>query len=136
MKRFLKDQAGITLIEILVSIAILGIIMAMNMQLLQDMIRGSARQNAIVTTQFETTLGLEMMRTDVGAAGLGLADAIGGISYTEVVSTSMPAFQYNDATANVPRALVHSNDGSTGAPVAQNYIANSDYLGHQINSGR
>lgn len=128
MKRFLKDQGGITLIEILISIVVLGIIMAMNTQLLQDMIRGSARQNAIVTTQFETTLGLEIMRTDIGTAGLGLADDISGILYSEAVSTSTTAFQYNDATINVPRALVHSNDGSTGAPAADNYIVNSDYL--------
>ena len=114
-----------TLIEILVAIAILGIIMAMHSQLLQNMIRGSARQNAIVTTQFETTLGLEIMRTDIEAAGLGLADDISGVSYAEAVST--PASSYNDATANVPRALVHNNDGSSGGAPAS-YISNSDYL--------
>jgi prepilin-type N-terminal cleavage/methylation domain-containing protein len=129
MRKFMrKDQNGFTLIEVLVAIAILGIIMVMNAQLMQDLIRGSSRQNAIVTTQFETALGLELMRTDIENAGFGLADDISGISYIEVDATETPAFQYNDATANVPRALVHSNNGSTGAPAAQNYIANSDYL--------
>ena len=123
-----KDQNGFTLIEILVAITILGIIMLMNTQLMQNLLQGSARQNAIVTTQFETALGLELMRTDIENAGFGLADDINGIIYTEADAASVPAFQYNDAPTNVPRALVHSNDGSTGAPAAQHYIANSDYL--------
>jgi prepilin-type N-terminal cleavage/methylation domain-containing protein len=123
-----KNQNGFTLIEVLVAIAILGIIMLMNTQLMQDLIRGSVRQNAIVMTQFETALGLELMRTDIENAGFGLADDISGISYTEVDATSTPAFQYNDATTAVPRALVHSNDGYTGSSAGQGYIHNSDYL--------
>ncbi len=126
MKRYLKGTEGISLIEILVSIAILGIIMAMNTQLLQHMITGSTRQNTIANTQYETTLGLELMRSDIEGAGYGLADDISGISYTE--ATVAPSSLYNDASTNVPRALVHSNNGSTGTVAGDHYLTDSDYL--------
>lgn len=126
MKGYLRGTKGISLIEVLVSITILGIIMAMNTQLLQNMIGGSARQNAIANTQYETTLGFELMRSDVEGAGYGLADDISGISYDE--AKVMPASQYNDASLNAPRALVHSNNGSTGAAAGGHYLPNSDYL--------
>jgi prepilin-type N-terminal cleavage/methylation domain-containing protein len=124
-----KNQRGFTLIEVLVAIAILGIIMVMNAQLMQDLIRGSARQNAIVTTQFETALGLELMRTDMENAGFGLPDDISGIPpYSEALNA--PENLYNDGGTLTPepRALVHSNNGYTGSSAGQGYIQNSDYL--------
>jgi prepilin-type N-terminal cleavage/methylation domain-containing protein len=129
-KSYLGSQSGLTMIEVLIALGVLAIIMAMNSQLLTDMIRGSTRENAIVTTQMETTLGLEIMRTDIGNAGLGLPDNM-PVSYTEAASVETVAALFNDnATAvpgGVPRALIHSNNDAT--PVGPlPYIPNSDYL--------
>ncbi|MHB8110179.1 MAG: prepilin-type N-terminal cleavage/methylation domain-containing protein, partial [Syntrophorhabdaceae bacterium] len=114
---------GFSLIEILIAIGILAIIMAMNSQLLQDFVRMQTQQNVIVTNQFETTIGLEMLRNDVSSAGFGLADSFRsppGI-YTEAAVN--PALQFNSAP-NVPLPLNHGNDVSGFA----GYAANSDYL--------
>ena len=122
-----KKHAGFTLIEILIGIAILGIVMLMNSTLLQEMMRGTRQQSAIAATQFETSLGLEMLRTDLASAGYGLIDEIQAtVLYNE--ATSLPAQLFNDNTSpsRIPRALVHSNDVS--AYSAAGYLANSDYL--------
>jgi prepilin-type N-terminal cleavage/methylation domain-containing protein len=115
-------ESGFTLLEILIAIAILGIIMAMNSTLLEQMIRGTRQQGSIAASQFETALGLEIFRNDLANAGYGLPDAFSGtISYSE--STSVPAQQFNDGSSAVPRAIVHNNNVS-----ATGYLANSDYL--------
>ena len=118
-----RNEKGFSLLEILIAIVIMGIIMAMNTQLLQDLIRGQRQQAGIVTSQFETSLGLEMLRSDVSNAGFGLVDEFKSALGTYTEATADPAQQFNDAP-NVPRALVHSNN--VGA--FTDYIANSDYL--------
>lgn len=118
-----KRESGFTLIEILIAIAVLGIIMAMNSTILQEMMRGTRQQGAVAATQFETTLGLEVLRADIASAGYGLVDTIQlGIVYNEAVGA--PAQLFNDAPSGTPRAIVHGNDVSAYAT----YLANSDYL--------
>ncbi len=70
-----SKQADFTLLEVLIAIAILGIIAAMNSQLLQQMILGTRQQERVVSVQFETALGLDFLRTDLQQAGFGLPDA-------------------------------------------------------------
>jgi prepilin-type N-terminal cleavage/methylation domain-containing protein len=115
-------QSGFTLLEILIAIVILGIIMAMNSTLLENMIRSTRQQGSIVTSQFESALGLEIFRNDLGNAGYGLPDAFPvTVAYNE--PASLPAQLFNDGSPAVPRAIAHSNSvGATG------YLANSDYL--------
>jgi len=119
----IKDQRGFSLLEMLIAIAILGIIMAMNGQLLQDLIRGQTQQTGVVTSQFETSLGLEMLRNDVSNAVFGLADEFKSAPGTYAEATSNPAQQFNNAPG-VPVALAHNNN--VGA--FSTYPANSDYL--------
>ncbi len=136
-------QNGFTLLEILIAIAILGIVLAMNSTLLEQMIRSTKRQGAIVASQFETSVGLEIMRNDLGNAGYGLTDDFlasanrmvtnnfedimgSGNCYIEPdAHADNPAAvaAFNDCP-NPPRALVHVNDvGSSNG-----YLANSDYM--------
>lgn len=119
----MRDQKGFSLLEILIAIVIMGIIMAMNGQLLQELIRGQRQQAAVVTNQYETSLGLELLRSDVSSAGFGLADEFKSAPGTYTEATSDPAQQFNSAP-NVPRALSHNNN--VGA--FTNYLSNSDYL--------
>jgi prepilin-type N-terminal cleavage/methylation domain-containing protein len=118
-----SDKKGFSLLEILIAIVIMGIVMAMNSQLLMDLIRGQRQQAGVVTSQFETSLGLEMLRSDVASAGFGLPDEFASSLGTYTEATADPAQQFNSAP-NVPKALVHSNN--VGA--FTDYIANSDYL--------
>ncbi|MDD3846936.1 MAG: prepilin-type N-terminal cleavage/methylation domain-containing protein [Syntrophorhabdaceae bacterium] len=118
-----KDEQGFSLLELLIAIAIMGIVMAMSMQLLQSLIGGQRQQAAIVAGQFESTLGMEMMRSDVSNAGFGLADEFKSAPGTYSEATSNPSQQFNDAP-NVPKALAHSNNVGSFT----DYIANSDYL--------
>lgn len=122
MRKHGKEK-GFSLLEIIISITIMGIIMAMNSQLLQSMIWGQRQQASLVSSQFETALGLEILRSDLANAGFGLADEFQSTPGSYAEAAGNPAQQYNDAP-NVPRALVHSNDVSAFAT----YLANSDYL--------
>jgi prepilin-type N-terminal cleavage/methylation domain-containing protein len=118
-----KRQSGFTLIELLIAIAVLAIIMAMNSTILQEMMRGTRQQGAIAATQFETALGLEILRADLMNAGHGLIDEVqASIAYAEAVGA--PAQLFNDGPSGIPRAIVHNNDVSAYAT----YLANSDYL--------
>ena len=116
----MRSKQGFSLLEILIAIAVLGIVMAMSGQLLEHMVVGQKKQAVITINQFEASLGLEMLRNDVSNAGFGLADEFKGVNYQE--ASDAPATQFNN-TSDVPKAIQHENKIS-----ASGYIQNSDYL--------
>jgi prepilin-type N-terminal cleavage/methylation domain-containing protein len=119
-----RGQSGFTLLEILIAIGILAIIMAMNSTLLQQMIRSTRQQGAVVTSQFETALGLEVFRNDLAGSGYGLLAAFSDtVSYTEPTADGDTGAVFSDGSSGVPRPLVHSNSVAVST-----FIANSDYL--------
>ncbi len=118
-----KKESGFSLLELLIVIMIMGIIMAMNSQLLQSLVRGQRQQAAVASAQFETALALEILRSDLANAGFGLPDQFQSAPNGYFEAAGTPAQLYNDAP-NIPRALVHSNDVSAFAT----YLAKSDYL--------
>ena len=117
-----RDTRGFSLLELLIAVAIMGIVMAMSSQLLQHMVTSQKKQAVVVTNQFEAALGLEMLRNDVSNAGFGLADEFKSTPSPYSEASSDPALQFNN-TPNVPKALQHANTVSTAG-----YIQNSDYL--------
>lgn len=117
-----KNDKGFSLLEVLIAVAILGIVMALSSQLLQHMVVSQKKQAVITTNQFEASLGLEMLRNDVTNAGFGLADEFQGSLSVYTEASSDPALSFNN-TPNVPKAIQHSNNVSVAG-----YIANSDYL--------
>lgn len=122
MQRRMKES-GFSLMELLIVVMVMGIIMAMNGSLLQDLIRGQRQQAAIVSAQFESALALEILRNDLANAGFGLVDEFQSAPGGYAEAAGNPAQQFNDAP-NIPRALAHSNDMSAFAT----YLVNSDYL--------
>ena len=116
------DRKGFSLIEVMVAIAILGFIMAMNSQLLERMVLGQRKQVVVVTNQFESSLGLEMLRSDVSNAGFGLADEFSSTPSNYSEAGASPASTFNN-TPGVPMAIQHSNNVAVSG-----YIQNSDYL--------
>ena len=118
----IRGTKGFSLLEILIAVAILGIVMALSSQLLQHMVIGQRKQAGIVTNQFEAALGLEMLRGDVTNAGFGLADEFKSSPGTYQEASGAPATTFNNAPG-VPKALQHANTVS-----ASGYIASSDYL--------
>ena len=117
-----NSEKGFTLLEILIAIVILGIIAAMNNQLLTRMILGSRQQERIVSTQFESALGLEMMRMDIEQAGFGLPDQFSMSCLGCLEAASAPANAYNMA-GNQPPAISFGDQTAFAG-----YIQFSDYL--------
>ncbi|MBP1748250.1 MAG: hypothetical protein H6Q52_789 [Deltaproteobacteria bacterium] len=117
-----RNEKGFSLIEILIAVAVLGIVMALSSQLLEHMVIGQKKQAVITTNQFEMSLGLEMLRNDVSNAGYGLADEFKGTPSIYTEASTSPAMQFNN-TPNVPKALQHANTVTSAG-----YIENSDYL--------
>lgn len=124
-----KEKKGFSLIEVLIAIAILGVIMAMNSSTLQEMMLGVRQQGNIVSSQLEASLGLETLRNDLENAGFGLLDEFPSgtvIGYSEAVGTVPSVF--NDTGGNIPRALAHHTDVSALGGGSPAYMASSDYL--------
>ncbi|HEX2965893.1 MAG TPA: hypothetical protein VHO84_08910, partial [Syntrophorhabdaceae bacterium] len=109
---------------------------------LQEMIRGTRQQSNLIASQFETALGLEVFRNDLGNAGYGLPEGFLHIDPTAGTVTSFSTYPlscysepnghgtnpaaisaFNDCP-NPPRAFFHRNDVGS----ANDYIENSDYL--------
>jgi type IV pilus assembly protein PilW len=107
-------KRGFTLLELIIVIVLLGIITAMSMSPLQALIRGASQQSGIVSSQFEMSLGLELLRSNIEGAGLGLPDSAPSLVYQE--ASVSPQDQFNDASGadKTPRAIIIGNNLSLG----------------------
>ncbi len=101
---------GFTLIEMLIVMAIFGIVLAGTTQMVVSMLTVSRQQGRITESNVEGILGLNIMRQDLAKAGYGLPWN-GLPSYGEAVSgASTTAPWLNDAPTNAPRGIV-ARDG-------------------------
>ncbi len=114
----MKQEAGFTIVELLLVMIIFVFVLAGTSELFVAMVRGYKQQSKIAQTNIEGIIGLEMLRRDIEGAGYGLPWQMSGISYDEATSADATL---NDSTSNPPRAIV--NGDGLGPD-----IADADYL--------
>jgi len=142
--RFNKEEVmirlkkeGFTLVELIItmSIFVIGIMLVSNLFINQ--LNLSRQQSAIVETNVEGIIGLEILRRDIENAGYGLPWNVKGVdswnklsNYTEAksVSCSPNPAEFNDAPDNPPRAILSKNNASFSGCGANSVFNGSDYL--------
>jgi prepilin-type N-terminal cleavage/methylation domain-containing protein len=106
----MRRRDGFSLIEILVTLAILGIVLASAGTVFNNLLGQYKQQSKVAETGMERIIGLEILRRDVEQAGYGLPWNLGLLSgYTE--ATGNP-HGLNDATVDPPRAIVSADGGA------------------------
>lgn len=100
----MKRDAGFTLVEALITIAIIGVIMAGASDMFITLLRSYKQQGKIAESNIEKIVGLELFRQDLNNAGFGLPGVIPTTvtTYTEAAGA---VSSYND-TPNPPRAYI------------------------------
>ena len=123
-KNLCRKESGFSLIELIIYMALLGILMTMVFSSFIPVIQTSSRQWRIGETKIETGVGLDLLRSDLEHAGFGLPwEFPVGVTpspYSEPVAPVAPAAM-NDAP-NVPRA-VSSEDTSASSLNGSDYLA-------------
>jgi|SRR5208283_177193 len=130
----IRKEDGFSLVELLVVMALFVVVLALTSKTFTLILKQSTQQTKQTETQMERIVGLEILRTDIGSAGLGLPWSFRNtISYNEAVtpaplvcggngSSGLDPSQYNDTPSGVPRAII--GVGGTPGPC----INGSDYL--------
>ncbi|MFA7382901.1 MAG: prepilin-type N-terminal cleavage/methylation domain-containing protein [Desulfurivibrionaceae bacterium] len=113
-----RNESGFSMIELLIYLALLGILMAMVFSSFTPVMQTSSRQWRLAETKIESGLGLDLLRADLEHAGFGLPWEFppGGtpIPYSE------PAILAD--APNVPRAVL-SEDLSASSMNSSDYLA-------------
>ncbi|KAF0219006.1 MAG: hypothetical protein FD174_2395 [Geobacteraceae bacterium] len=115
----LKNSRGFTLIELIVVMGIFVTVMAISSYAFQTVLSQAGQQVKSVETEIEGVVGLEILRSDLAHAGLGLPWSLNGASYLEAAVapnfpvTGVNSNLLNDAPNNPPRAVVSVNRGNS-----------------------
>jgi len=117
----MKREAGFSLIELLITMFIMGFVLYMSSDMFVGLLRGYKQQSKISETNIEGIIGLELLRRDIVSAGYGLPWSL-STTYDE--ATNAVAAVYNDSPTNSPPRAVVSGDNITDAA----YVNGSDYL--------
>lgn len=120
------NQRGFSIIEFIVTMALLLIVFAAAFQIFIPVARRSKVEGGNVQTQIEGVIGLELLRKDVVHAGAGLPWVLNGANYSEATEAGRDT--YNDAassgTDNPPRPII-AQDAVTTSGLG---LHSSDYL--------
>jgi prepilin-type N-terminal cleavage/methylation domain-containing protein len=121
-KKMCIKESGFTLIELIISLAIFGILMTMVFNTFIPVMQTNSRQGGISETKIETGIGLDLLRADLEHAGFGLPWGFPtGLVPNPYLEPAAP-IAMNDAP-NVPRAL-----SSEDASLVGLNNGSSDYL--------
>lgn len=112
-----RRNAGFSLVEMLVVIAIFGFALAGTSQMFISMMHTHRQQSRLTETNIEGVIGLELLRQDLEKAGYGLPWN-GTFAYSE---TSSDPYSFNQ-TSDAPKGIVSANDVTSGV------LPNTDYL--------
>jgi prepilin-type N-terminal cleavage/methylation domain-containing protein len=115
-----RRNAGFTLIEMLIVIAIFGFVLAGTSQMFVSTLTTHRQQSRIAETNIEGIIGLELLRQDLGKAGYGLPWN-GLAAYDE--ADGDPYTLNDEATALPPRGIVSANNVAGGSA-----LPGTDYL--------
>ena len=100
-------EDGFTLVELMITLTILVMALAASASVFTGLLTQFKQESKIAETSVEGVIGLEIMRQDLEAAGLGVPWDLNGMSYNEVASA--PYSTMNDGPPNNPaRAGDHS----------------------------
>ncbi len=92
-------QKGITLIELTIVLAILGIILTAILQVYLTILKSYKRETSISYTNIEKLISLELMRKDIEMAGFGVPKNIDPIGYNGSLLTIRSTVLFkNDST--------------------------------------
>lgn len=119
----MRRKAGFTLVELLMVMAIMGLVLAAISDMFIGLLGQYKQQGKISETNIEGIIGLEILRQDIERAGYGLPWVIPAGSDPYAEAAAAPASNYNDSPGNPPRAIVSGNDADF-----TNGVNSSDYL--------
>jgi len=128
-KTLWQEESGVSLVELMIYMALLGLLMAMVFKSFIPVMQENSRQWRIAETKIETGLGLELLRSDLEHAGFGLPWVFPtGVTPSPYLEPATPAAM-NDAPGapnadplNVPRALA-SEDNSANSMNGADYLS-------------
>ncbi len=109
------NNTGFSLVEMMVYLAILGIVMAAVFNAFNKIMRPTISQSRVADSKIESGRGMEILRLDLEHAGYGLP-----WSFQQSITYSEPA-PLNDSPSGVPRALASADNSASS-------INSSDYL--------
>ena len=114
----IKADKGVTLIELMISMALLAIVIAAVITSYSTILKLQVQQSEMAKTNVEECISVEILRKDIEMAGFGLPWDMNGQKYSEAVNSTSyipdPA-TFNDAPSNPPRAFVISDNGNINA---------------------
>ncbi len=104
----MKREKGVTLIELLVSLLVLTIVVAISLTFFTKQLQLTTSQSRISESGQEALSAMQTLRRDIETAGYGLPWDMAGLSYNEAISS---AASYNDSPYP-PRAIIIDNANS------------------------
>jgi type II secretory pathway pseudopilin PulG len=99
----IRREEGFTLVELMITLTIMILAMAAASSVLIALMTQFKQQSKIAETNIEGVVGLEIMRRDIGNAGVGLPWDLNGATYVETAVS--PDAQLNDTPPIVPVAV-------------------------------
>ena len=121
IKILCQKESGFSLIELMIYMALLGILMTMVFSSFRPVMQTSSRQWRMAETKIEMGLGLDLLRSDLEHAGFGLPweFPVGVTPNPYLEPAAIPTM--NDAPT-VPRAVI-SEDASAFSMNGSDYLA-------------